>query len=320
MKEKYLTILGLSGNPTLDEIKKAYRRKAKSLHPDVNNSVDSEKNFIQITEAYDYLRYGEEHCISNEVAQSYSQMSFSEFRKTKFFDETTSAFEIVFRHLFFLLSLGFFVIPIISFYHLSYFGLIVSIFLLTGTANFWISGLKSFKNLNLREFFTSTFIVFKTKEFWLFIMALGNIYILFSIGFNTLINTNILAVSYIVLFFIALGVNRLNSIKGSRVLKNTVVGVIPGIFSLVLLLNFLLSKNSVSETYPIKHEKRWYSSRWGMSYKKISLINLPDSKYSEYFGIRAFPDFDNMKNAKEITYDIEEGLLGFRVLKSYKFD
>ena len=60
-KLSYLNKLGLSGNPTQDEIKKAFRRLAKEYHPDklvgVNETIKkiAEEKFREIREAYDYL-------------------------------------------------------------------------------------------------------------------------------------------------------------------------------------------------------------------------------------------------------------------------
>jgi DnaJ domain/SprT-like family len=55
-KEKdYYALLGVTPRATLAEIKAAYRKLAKKLHPDVNNSPDAAERFREITEAYDTL-------------------------------------------------------------------------------------------------------------------------------------------------------------------------------------------------------------------------------------------------------------------------
>ena len=60
-KSSHLNKLGLSGNPTQEEIKKAFRRLAKEYHPDklagVNETIKkiAEEKFREIREAYDYL-------------------------------------------------------------------------------------------------------------------------------------------------------------------------------------------------------------------------------------------------------------------------
>jgi len=48
-------VLGVSRDATPDEIKKAYRRLARELHPDVNPGAEASERFKQVTHAYDVL-------------------------------------------------------------------------------------------------------------------------------------------------------------------------------------------------------------------------------------------------------------------------
>lgn len=48
-------VLGVERNATPDEIKKAYRRLARELHPDVNPSAEASERFKLVTHAYDVL-------------------------------------------------------------------------------------------------------------------------------------------------------------------------------------------------------------------------------------------------------------------------
>ncbi|MFV0320608.1 MAG: molecular chaperone DnaJ [Microbacterium sp.] len=48
-------VLGVSREATPDEIKKAYRRLARELHPDVNPGAEASDRFKQVTHAYDVL-------------------------------------------------------------------------------------------------------------------------------------------------------------------------------------------------------------------------------------------------------------------------
>jgi molecular chaperone DnaJ len=48
-------VLGVDRNATPEEIKKAYRRLARELHPDVNPSPDAAEQFKLVTHAYDVL-------------------------------------------------------------------------------------------------------------------------------------------------------------------------------------------------------------------------------------------------------------------------
>ena len=51
----YYHILGVSENAGIEEIKEAFRRKAKEFHPDLNKAKDANERFIDINEAYTYL-------------------------------------------------------------------------------------------------------------------------------------------------------------------------------------------------------------------------------------------------------------------------
>lgn len=48
-------VLGVERDATTDQIKKAYRRLARELHPDVNPSADASEQFKLVTHAYDVL-------------------------------------------------------------------------------------------------------------------------------------------------------------------------------------------------------------------------------------------------------------------------
>lgn len=53
--EDYYKILGVKPSATASEIKRAYRKKAKLLHPDVNNSPDTQSAFQDLIKAYEIL-------------------------------------------------------------------------------------------------------------------------------------------------------------------------------------------------------------------------------------------------------------------------
>jgi hypothetical protein len=108
----YYEILGLPVNSSIDEIKKAYRKKARLYHPDINPAPDAKDHFIIITEAYEFLmsyhdkiksddelyqqamddwrKYRQDR--SRKRATVYARSSYGTFKNTKFY-KTTRIFD-----------------------------------------------------------------------------------------------------------------------------------------------------------------------------------------------------------------------------------
>ena len=104
----YYNVLGLTSPSTIDEIKRAYRIKARAYHPDINHDADAKDMFIAVTEAYEFLvtyskkmtddqeafnramedwrKYRQDR--SRQRARAYSNASYIRFKKTKFYRTT----------------------------------------------------------------------------------------------------------------------------------------------------------------------------------------------------------------------------------------
>lgn len=108
MVSEYYDILGLTANSSIDEIKRAYRKKARIYHPDINHLPEAKEMFIKVTEAYDFLIASKEKGILNDEdyfrvvedwrkyrqdrsrkrAQYYARSSYTQFKKSNYYRST----------------------------------------------------------------------------------------------------------------------------------------------------------------------------------------------------------------------------------------
>lgn len=79
----YYNILGLSGNASVEEIKKAYRKKARLYHPDINPAPDAKDMFICVTEAYEFLLAWHEKINSGDKAYDQAMEDWRKYRQDR---------------------------------------------------------------------------------------------------------------------------------------------------------------------------------------------------------------------------------------------
>jgi hypothetical protein len=117
----YYEILGITSESTLEEIKRAYRKKARQFHPDINPDPEAKDLFIAVTEAYEFLMTYRQKTLSDQEeydqamedwrkyrqdrsryrARAYARTPYNNFRNTNFykttriFDGTTIIFSMV---------------------------------------------------------------------------------------------------------------------------------------------------------------------------------------------------------------------------------
>ncbi len=340
MLDKYYEILGVSNGATLSEIKKAFRNRAKELHPDVNKNHNAHEQFVLLLEAYEYFirqqsttknkNYtSSQRWQDNEAerarhrAEYFSKVKYEEFTRSDYF-KTITSLNIIFEHLgFFIAVIVFIPMPVIliTLYGIS--GFIISLLAMLITLPLTAPAIRSWSSINITEFFRAIAFITKTKSAYIIMLSILNVFIILKVGFQTLIPLTLLLLIFVfamlfVFFFTYFDLN-----KNARLSSVISFCYCPFILNLLLAINFLFSSNPGWEIYSFTHKQEWYSStrpgnrngRW----EKVAYIYLENNKYAKFNGIRIFADFDAMKDANRIAYKFEDGLLGYRVMKDFKF-
>jgi hypothetical protein len=79
----YYRILDLTSEASIEDIKKAYRLKARLYHPDVNHAADAKDLFIEITEAYDFLIANHDKIRSDDEAYYQAMDEWKKYRQSR---------------------------------------------------------------------------------------------------------------------------------------------------------------------------------------------------------------------------------------------
>lgn len=343
MIDKYFQILGLSKEASLIEIKKAYKKKAKELHPDLNDSPNAKEDFILLNEAYEYLQNVKTGKVYNQAKQTYSrprrrykghqewerrekaaarkrakrhaEMHFEEFEETAFF-QTTVALNVIADFL--EVSIVVFILvgfPLIGYFAKGITGLVVSLICIFITSPYWANILVHNRpKLNFKELFNALSQVFLNRVFGLVILTGVNLYVVFKVGLNTLLLPWQLVLALLTALLIGILIAR--KMK-SEMLKYTVIlGLAPALLNTPLLINYIFSENPVSEVYAF--DFGWqYDGRGGTA--ETTFIHLENEAYSDYPGLRLFIDYKAMEGKHYVKYTFEEGFLGVLVLKDSQF-
>ncbi|MFI5221750.1 MAG: DnaJ domain-containing protein [Bacteroidia bacterium] len=340
--ETYRKILNVSEKATLDDIKHAYRSKAKLLHPDKNKAPDAHEQFILLTEAYEFLRnarsknvvskdrmssYTDWHSQRREQARQqakrYAQMRYDEFINSDYY-KSVSSIEIIFDGLIFLFACSILIIlPIVATLVEGWTGFGGSMLVIFVTLPFTIKTIREFLKNDPGKLGSSILFIIKTKSFKYLLGVLINIILFFRFALNTELPLWAMLGAIIGIYSISFLCYRYYFSARKTVSRQILFLLLtPGIFNLFFAINFLFSSNPQIEVYSFVHEKRWYGGgRFNReSYlDKTAYIDLPDGKYEQVYWFRMFFDFEAMKFKTEITYTFEDGLFGLRVLKKFEF-
>jgi hypothetical protein len=80
---EYYKLLDLPSGSSVEDIKKAYRKKARLYHPDINHAPDAKDLFIGMTEAYEFLLAYHEKLESDEQAFRQAMEDWRKYRQSR---------------------------------------------------------------------------------------------------------------------------------------------------------------------------------------------------------------------------------------------
>lgn len=147
-----------------------------------------------------------------------------------------------------------------------------------------------------------------------------NTFLFFRIVTYTFISVENLFIGFVLLMISGLIVFRIFRFQMNAYVFFLIL--LPLLFNCFFLVNYVFSKRPMQEIYrytygitDIQGSKGRYSSQKGRS----TTIYLEGGVYKEYYLPRMFFNYEKMKDKRVITYDIEESLFGFRVVKDYEF-
>jgi len=326
----YYQILDVSPSASLDLIKRAYRKKAKLYHPDINKAEDAHEKFILINEAYEYLVRlkdikhrktnvssgktdieafwrewkNEERRKARERAQEHARMKYEAYIKSDLYKATEVVNTIIDTLGTAFIFLIVVVMPFMLYNEHGVIAIIISALVLLPTSPLWVKFLiKSFSKKSLLKLFTFKQTSLQMKVVHFMILTALNFYVLFAISLNTLIELKWIGFLYILGFGIGIIISRKNNSLPSKVM--ILGGLAPALVGGIFILNFAFAHSPMSESY-------WYTSSID-KHQRYTIIELDNNQFDRFIGIRLYLNYNNVKANCCITYTFSEGLLGMRV-------
>lgn len=334
-------LLGLNSNATVFEIKKAYREKAKKLHPDKCADKDAAEKFIRITEAYEILidyrqkginpldifkkraNYQKEQAAAREAeakrkAKHAARMKYQQFLQSDYF-KTNLYIDILVDHFVFLIAFfAFVILPFLLVREMGAFGFVPWSIVIAFTSPFLIKPLLNLKNFNLKDLWKAMYYIGKKKRVLGTLFFAGFMLIFFLVIFRTIIPHN--------LYFISLGVFMLISFLFTRRTKKTRYNkhpffysllVAPFLFNSFFLVNYVVSFPVKSETYAYTYESHIGRTKSGGKDVYAITVYFENNEYEHCGMLRIF--YGGNYPGKKLELKISRGIFGLRVVKKFDF-
>jgi hypothetical protein len=337
MIEKYAEILGVSSNASEQELKRAYREKAKLYHPDVSKFKDAQEKFVLLTEAYEFFinrlknpnrssknqksnqQWAEERRKkAREEARKAAQMRYQEFVNSPYYKSMTEISKIgdyaIFFMLYFLFSsLFIYMLKLQNQPGMILFGL----FLILNTVLFFRTSKKGPKLTHEVTFHALKSIV-KSNLFIYISTFLLVVFFFTQFVINTFVPDLVMFLFYIMASIIT-GIFTLlpfQFMKKQRLYL--IIGFAPLMAGLFFAINSLSLKDKTEEVHFFDFRVHaYYTNHLQLPYNGV--FALEHSAYKNVSGIRLFPDYDKAVKNAGVKYYSGKGVFGMRYLTHYEF-
>ncbi len=346
----FYQILGVRPSASVAEIKKAFRKKAHLLHPDVNKAPDAEERWQELYEAYEYLlqrrkvrkaKPGSVHAPGRQKAQAgkqsyaewkarerekaraqaraHARMKFAAFKKTAYYQNEIALEVLGDNFMFYSLLFLCLYAPYAGLQRDTSIGFFLALVLGVAGIPIWIGALKKGSNIRLALLRDSLYKILQSRVFSLVALSLLNVVLYLLFAFRTFVP-----------LFISLGALVLAGIAGylwiqkGRLFPNNAYTrsvsafvLFPGLVNLFFAVNFLLAQNTQVETYAYKVV--WARSSARHDRQPSPFIQLSNNTYKAYPGLRFFWGGDKITKGGLVEFHIARGPFGLRVLREHRF-
>ena len=337
MIEKYSEILGVSVDATEQDLKKAYREKAKLYHPDVSKLENAQEKFVLLTEAYEFLinrlknpdwakknpkskqAWTEEHRRkARENARKAAQMRYQEFVNSPYYKSMTEISKIgdyaIFLFLYSLfVALLIYMIKLQNMPGVFLFG----VFLILNTVLF-IRMTQKGPKLTRQARIKAINSIIKSNLFVYFLTFIVTIFFFTQFAINTFIPDFVLFVFYLM----ASLVTAIFTFFPFQFMKKhrfyLIIGFAPMLAGLFFMINSLSLKNKIEEVHFFEFRVHAYNSNL-LKLPENGIFTLENNAYSNISGIRFFPDYDKAVKNAGVKFYSGKGVFGMKYLYHYEF-
>ena len=327
----YYRLLGLSPGADVAAVKKAYRQRAKQLHPDRNASPTAHEDFVALTEAYETLLqqldgktaayqtqtgYYDAQQQARARAQAEAQKRYEDFINSDYY-KNTQAGDTVASHLYLFLSVLFISGLIVFAGYFAGIGAVVAIvFAVALVSPILKRTLFDSVEVSWPKFYQSLKIVLKLRVAKTLLLALANVVLFLKVVLATVLPASLLF--SLLLFFMSGAILLSRWLDAEEKVAGryfAAFGIAPFAINLVFVINMLFAGPTYYETYRFER----YQELTSGGYRPTSMIVLEGNAYNNYPLIRFFLDYDEANTASNITYTVKQGLFGPKVICGYQF-